>query len=485
MATINLSSIDFGGIQTPSVKLQEKSVDILLTDPVTEILPDEGFTGMSKITTHHGPVQETVEQTITVNGSHIITPSEGYDAMIQAVVDIQVPEKKIGTWNFTTSENGNFTVKASDRGFDGYSQLGIFVSVPQLSKTYRIPDQWNGSVDSEGLKALNWTDDQISTYQSLCTWMDYENADHLVPEYDKNIEVKNTGFSGDATLQYAKNFDFYNTLGSTVSPIQFFKDCTNLKVIPQFDFSSYTGNVDSVAYNGMFNGCSSLASVPALTFTAGVAMNMFANCSSLTISPKHDLSKLKNMQNFFFNCSALKYIPEFDFSSAVTLIGFYQGTAVEELGNVIAPKCTKANYLFSNCLSLKKVGRIVLADAANNNKMFQGDTALEYVGGFSYRGTYKNGAVFTVEMTNLTHFIMEDYINCTWDTGFLTYCPNLDYESIKSILTAMSKTTLPDTAKSITFANITMQDQNGELQALVEVCVNNKGWTINNLSVTQ
>lgn len=475
---ISLAKIDLSGTQGGgSAKLQEKTAEMLLTETQIDIVPDTGYDGMSKVVVSHAPVQDTVEQTITANGSHAITPDTGYDAMINCVVDVNVPEKNIGTGTFTTSANGKYQVNASDKNLDGFSTLTVFVSVPEKVSAYRIPNQWNGSVDTEGLTALGWTTDQISNYQSLCTWMDYENTDHLVSDYDKNIAESNS-YKDDKSLQYPKNQDFETQGYTTLNAM--FQGCTSLKTFPAFNIPATVTNM-----NLMFDGCSSLEVIPVFSFGSSVTncVSMFQGCSSLTIVPKIDFSTMLNLQNCFYNCTSLKYIPEFDFSSATRLVGFYEATGIEEIGNVIANNCTAANYLFAECPNLKKVGRIHLADTANNNKMFQNDTALESVAGFSYRGTYNNGNIFTVEMTNLTHFIMEDYINCTWDTGFLTYCPNLDYESIKSFLTAMSNTTVPDTAKSFTF-NSTMQDQNNELQTLVDDCVNNKGWTISGLTIT-
>ena len=49
--TINLATIDFGGVSSgPSAKLQEKTATILLTDITTEVIPDEGYDGISKLT---------------------------------------------------------------------------------------------------------------------------------------------------------------------------------------------------------------------------------------------------------------------------------------------------------------------------------------------------------------------------------------------------------------------------------------------------
>ena len=146
--TINLATIDFSGVSSgPSAKLQEKTTTIRLTDITTEIIPDEGYDGMSKVTVNHSPVQETVEQTITTNGIHKIIPSKGYDAMIRCVVDVNVPEKI-------------------------------------------IPAQWDGTPDTELVSSLGWPQSSYDNYP--VTWMKYDNDKHKVSEYDKTYEATGT-----------------------------------------------------------------------------------------------------------------------------------------------------------------------------------------------------------------------------------------------------------------------------------------------------
>ena len=420
-------------------------------------------------------LQDIKSQTITENGTYRITPDEGYDAMISTKVYVNL---NLGTTNFTVGKNGQFTFYAEDKGLDGMTSVDIYVTVPQENKSFRIPNQWNGSVDSVGLKALNWTDDQIAKYQSLCTWMDYENSEHLVPDYDKTLQDQDT-YENDTTLQYARNIDLTNK----TSVARMYRNCSNLKAYPYFEL-----NENITTSDAMFQGCTNLTVAQPIDFTKLTKPNVnnfFAECSSLTIAPEINFTTVNTANNFFRNCSSLKYIPDYKFNEAYSLIGFYEGTAVETINEVYAPVCKYAQYLFSNCHELKKIGRIQFDGYGNLNKMLQDVPNLQYIGGFSYSGTYKNSTVCTEELPNLTHFIFEGALNCTWNTGLFNFLPNLDYESIKSILTACSNTELPDTGKSITFANITMQDQNGELQALVDDCVNNKGWTFAGLTITQ
>ena len=61
-------------------KLQEKTVDVLLSETTTNIRPDSGFDGMSSVTVNHPPVESNTAYTATSNGSYTIHPSEGFDA---------------------------------------------------------------------------------------------------------------------------------------------------------------------------------------------------------------------------------------------------------------------------------------------------------------------------------------------------------------------------------------------------------------------
>ena len=87
---INLANIDFcpGG---KSATLTETTAEILLSETEKVIVPPEGTDGFNKVTITHAPVEESVSATITENGTHTITPSEGFGAMVGVSVDVNVP----------------------------------------------------------------------------------------------------------------------------------------------------------------------------------------------------------------------------------------------------------------------------------------------------------------------------------------------------------------------------------------------------------
>jgi surface protein len=90
----------------------------------------------------------------------------------------------------------------------------------------------------------------------------------------------------------------------------------------------------------MFNGCSSLTSIPQLdTSNVTDISYMFFNCSSLTSIPQLDTSNVTDMSYMFNGCSSLTSIPQLD-TSNVTSTGymFDNCTALENLGGLVGLK---------------------------------------------------------------------------------------------------------------------------------------------------
>ena len=88
---INLANIDFCPGGGKAATLTETTAEILLTETEKVIVPPEGTDGFNKVTITHAPVEESVSATITENGTHTISPSEGFGAMFGVNVDVNVP----------------------------------------------------------------------------------------------------------------------------------------------------------------------------------------------------------------------------------------------------------------------------------------------------------------------------------------------------------------------------------------------------------
>ena len=105
-------------------RLQEKTVDVLLTEPSTNIHPDSGFDGMSSVTVNHPPVESNTAYTATSNGQYTIHPSEGFDATTSVNLTVNVPTS--GTLDISNEYvniiNKNITSELLDN-FSGWANL--------------------------------------------------------------------------------------------------------------------------------------------------------------------------------------------------------------------------------------------------------------------------------------------------------------------------------------------------------------------------
>ena len=158
--------------------------------------------------------------------------------------------------------------------------------------------------------------------------------------------------------------------------------------------------------------------------------DFFSSSALLFINCIIDTSEVTNFNNMFDSCSKLTTIPQIDTSKGTTF-----------------------NYMFYRCSQLTTIPQL---DVSNGT-------------GFSF--------MFS-DCTNLQNITFVGSINVNID---FNHSPLLTYESVKSILTACSKTTTTTSSKTLKF-NRTITDQNGELAALVATC-NTKGWTISGLTL--
>ena len=103
-------------------------------------------------------------------------------------------------------------------------------------------------------------------------------------------------------------------------------DYTTVRELP---FNLDTSQVTDMG--SMFNGCSSLVSVPDMDTSQVTNMyNMFGGCRSLVSVPDMDTSKVTSMNSMFVNCWSLVSVPDMDTS-----------------------KVTNMNYMFDRCSALK------------------------------------------------------------------------------------------------------------------------------------
>lgn len=164
--------------------------------------------------------------------------------------------------------------------------------------------------------------------------------------------------------------------------------------------------------------------------------------------------------------------------------------------------CTDMNFMFSGCQDLVTIPQIVTSKVTRMFYMFQSAYALETIPPLDTRNVWEMTYMF-IYCRKLTTVQQLDMSNVTEMRGMFMGCTSLssltlagslnaslelndsplNEESIKSVLTAASKT-INTTAKTLTFkeGSTFTDDAAGTWAALVADCTT-KGWTIQNLTL--
>ena len=346
-------------------------------------------------------------------------------------------------------------------------------SIPTGGSTSGV-SQWTGTVDRAGLTELGWSTTDIDNFQANVRWHDWQNPDYAVVDADKSITAINQ-YNSNKNVRYAKMFDTSQVtdMGNE------FSACSNLISIPALDTSQATN------MSRMFYSCTSLNSIPTLDTSQVTNMNyMFSVCTNLTTIPALNTSKVTNMNAMFSNCSSLTTIPTLD-TSKVTNMG-YMFDSCKGLTSIPALDTSKVTYLnsmFSNCSSLTTIPALNTSKVTNMGSMFSGCTSLTTIESIDFSRCINTSYMFPSwnDYGKLTSMHVTGSISFSWTSDGFSSIPNLDFNSIKSILEAMNRCTNPETAKTMSF-NSTMTDQDSQLTNLVSEC-NGKGWTITGLTI--
>ena len=184
-----------------------------------------------------------------------------------------------------------------------------------------------------------------------------------------------------------------------------FYNCYGLEEIPELDFSGATS-----LYN-TFSGCLKLIKIPASISNAAPTSvrNTFLSCNSLQKIPMMDTSNCTSFSQTFMYCRNLRFIPPLDTSSGTDFYRmFYQCSSLEEIPKTLdtsstnqtdsnpmvqmfhgcykietIPKLTNVvgdvRYMFSSCVSLKRIPDIDFSNVTNTAAMFNSCHSLESV----------------------------------------------------------------------------------------------------------
>ena len=417
----------------------------------------------------------------------------------------------------TLSVNGTYDVT-------NYAQAQVNVSGGSTDYRYK-----NGTIP--GLADLGWDADDIGYLEYNLPHYGWQDGDYAVSQANKDLygvvdETNYTDYKTDPDMVYLPKFSVTGDLtfngfiyliglplwdtGNVTNMYGMFQSCSELKTIPPLDTSnaedmSYmfencqnlktipaldTSNVTNM--QGMFSNCSNLENIPALDTSNVEDMNyMFSSCQNLENIPALDTSNVTNMQGMFMNCSKLKTIPALDTGNVTVMENMFQScSGLETVPSFDISNVTSINYMFNGCYNLENIPALDTSNITSMQGMlcqvgwYKEDVRINGIDFSSLTDAPYNIFSYGDNNNGITRLIVNGKIDFGWNTGmgFVDCLPNLDYDSVKSILQAMYRTTNND-PKTANF-NCKIMDRQGELAQLVTDC-GTKGWTVSGLNIYQ
>ena len=312
-------------------RLQEKTVDVLLSDTSTNIRPDSGFDGMSSVTVNHPPVESNTAYTATSNGSYTIHPSEGFDATtsVNLTVNVTNPPTAYDITDPRVVLGGTFnrysrSIKQSDiDSLTGWDKLTIGFGkcpgvVPTEDVVFNLPELTNARAMfyapvNGGDYKISFTDGSLSKLteaENFCAdgqqlWFDFSNIDL---SNCTSIDLGGATIQTDVPLKLGvKRASFGN--------IRQKNDVLKFRFVREWDLS-YSNNI-SFGYNNYITNVELTFDYP---YNPG--SSMFINChklTDLTINGNIYPNETNEYDATFYNCREIINLSITTISSTIYL----------------------------------------------------------------------------------------------------------------------------------------------------------------------
>ena len=303
-------------------KLQDKTV--APSKSVQEVIADNEYDGLNKVT-----VEKIPDKYIIPDGIKTIDVNGVYDIKEYSQVNVNIPEKKLGTKTITV----NGTYKPIDDDLDGYSEV---------------------TVETSGVDINDYYEDTI--YTRLAAW---EFTIKKLPQFKlgtTNCDNMFYGYSGLSLIQPIEDTSIAKSM------YKMFSSCSYLTTLDVSNFN--TSNVTDMSY--MFENCSKLTSLDLSNFNTSNVTNisgMFMRCSSLTSLnlSNFDTSKVTNMYGMFYSCYKLIHVDlrSFDFTKVTNYSSMFGG--VPNNCEIIVKDDTAKEWItthFTNLTNVKTVAEL-------------------------------------------------------------------------------------------------------------------------------
>lgn len=398
-----------------------------------DIIPSDGFDAISDVKVIvNVPIQsKSVE--FNSNGSYNVTPDSEYAAMDNVAVNVNIPMQ---SKSVTYSEVGDYQV-IPDPGYGALSKVDVKVS---LEGKTQIP---NGFVFTGGdMSLVEWDKyDWSMVYDTTgffkgCSssdpnWFDrFKNGfngkllsgSSMFYNFNSNQSIDFTGIDTSQMVSGTNMFQgckFTNIRGLDSSNMitigAMFRDC---KVLEYVDIIN-TNNVTDMSY--MFYGCNKITTAPQMnTLNVTDMRNMFYECRNLTSIPQLDTSNVKNMYQMFYYCSSLNNIPPLNTSNVVSMSYMFQGCS--SLTNILqldTSNVTSMGYMFCYCHKLASIPQLDISKVTDMSYMFRECYKLLEI-------KFKGKPTSNLKVTAMFDDIAEN--------GILYYDSRYDYSKIIEVL---------------------------------------------------
>lgn len=267
-------------------------------------------------------------------------------------------------------------------------------------------------------------------------------------------------FKGLNLLEYAR------TNGAKIGTGNYmFNSCSGLMEFPDVDITEATG------VNYMFAYAHIHGDVPDIV--CGASGNIIQFMNGINVDGIMGNIIFPNATGFnscfqFYTVSPTK-IGNIELPNVISANDFLANASkVKELGNIYLPNVSTALQL-SSLADLESIGDINYGSVASNTNILMYSPKLTHVGTIDIHSLGTASATRTLglcsQSSNLTEIRFASSVNCQVT---MQGCPNLSYDSIKSLLTAMAATTF-NRSRTVKLNN-TIADPDGELAALVAAC---------------
>jgi len=308
---------------------------------------------------------------------------------------------------------------------------------------------------------------------------------YIVNNYSNWLDISICGsFISSLIFQRTYILEIFNFIGTNniTNFNGMFQGCSSLQTIPVLDVSKGTD------FNKMFNNCSLLQTIPLLDTGNGIEFSdMFNNCTSLQTIPLLNTSNGTYFYSMFNNCSLLQTIPLLNTSNGTYFYSMFQNcTSLQTIPLLNTTNGTNFGGMFQNCTSLQTIPLLNTSNGTYFYSMFQNCTSLQTIpllnttNGTNFGGMFQN-------CTSLQTIPLLNTSNGTYFYSMFRDCRSLTLGRLngtKKYITYdncnLSATALNDIYEGlgiVTNEVITIRGNRGSMLHNPSIAIN-KGWTV-------